>query len=160
MITLSTVAGPFSPPNMQRCGSDCNSHTSVGTNFYMDRIDEMIPEKKLVTKKLFKSDMNNDALMFDSPAAKEQTEPHAKFSMRMTLPSPSKKEYEKCVKELKENLIKYKSKQNEVAEKKKTETATALKFLRKLGSKLRKTKDPMRLVILNDFDSPRSKAKR
>ncbi len=130
------------------------SHTSVATNFYFDRIDEMIPEKKLVTMKLFKTDLNAPEAML-SPDGNTLHQPS-----KIAFPSPSKKEYEKCVKELKENLIKYKNKENEEAERKRNETATALKFLRKLGSKLRKTKDPMRLVILNDYDSPRQKAKR
>lgn len=109
------------------------------SSFYLDRIEELLPEKKLIAQKLFK-DGNVPAMntsIISTPLNNRNSKSPMRFRFRKRY-DKSMTDFQKEKEELKYNLIQFKHAKDYLKDKNKKNSAQALKFLRKLGRKLRK----------------------
>lgn len=137
-------------PQMQ---SDLSPMSSNVSSFYYDRIEELLPEKKMIAEKLYKKDLPTFASMVEEGIETPQKD--LDFQQRSKVPFRnhfSKSRYLSDFQKLKEELkyrLSFKSKEEFEKDKHKKEAASGLKFMRKLGGKLRRKTSVRRDIVSN-----------
>lgn len=113
------------------------------SSFYLDRIDELIPEKKSVAEKLFKNKENTLNPSFQpiiaTPMKSKNQSREPKFRMKpstFNLKGRGMSDFQRKKEKLKYKLM-FKSEEEYRKDKERKNAAKGLKFLRKLGRKLR-----------------------
>ncbi|CDW78153.1 UNKNOWN [Stylonychia lemnae] len=118
--------------------SDMSPMSSYISGFYLDRIDELLPEKKLVTEKLFKGkDQHQQILQEDTPFNRVDDNNRQSINFKQRYENKFLSKFQRRKEKLRYKL-QFPRKQDYIDDKNKKKSAQALKFLRKLGRKLRR----------------------
>ncbi|CDW88703.1 UNKNOWN [Stylonychia lemnae] len=130
--------------NQMSDGDNHSTYSSQVSSFYLDKIDELIPEKKSVAEKLLRKqetvkDFENPVI--ETPAKPQKQPSQFRIPRQFVYSNKHASSFIKLKAELKMKLLNYRSEQEYKREQDKKTSAQALKYLRKLGRKIRKSQN-------------------